>query len=32
MISYHKGDLLESGCDIICHQVNMNARKDLEQF
>lgn len=23
MISYHKGDLLKSGCDIICHQVNM---------
>lgn len=23
MISYHKGDLLESGCDIICHQVNL---------
>lgn len=24
MISYHKGDLLESGCDIICHQVNLD--------
>lgn len=23
MISYHTGDLLESGCDIICHQVNL---------
>ena len=23
MISYHNGDLLESGCDIICHQVNL---------
>lgn len=23
MISYHKGDLLESNCDIICHQVNL---------
>ena len=24
MISCHKGDLLESGCDIICHQVNLD--------
>lgn len=24
MISYHKGNLLESGCDIICHQVNLD--------
>ena len=24
MISYHKGDLLESGCDVICHQVNLD--------
>lgn len=23
MISYHKGDLLESGCEIIAHQVNL---------
>lgn len=23
MVSYHKGDLLKSGCDIICHQVNL---------
>lgn len=23
MISYHKGNLLESGCDIICHQCNL---------
>lgn len=23
MISYHKGDLLESQCDIIAHQVNL---------
>lgn len=23
MISYHNGDLLESGCEIICHQVNL---------
>ena len=23
MISYHNGDLLKSGCDIICHQVNL---------
>lgn len=23
MITYHNGDLLESGCDIICHQVNL---------
>ena len=23
MISYHKGDLLKSGCAIICHQVNL---------
>lgn len=22
MIEYYNGDLLESGCDIICHQVN----------
>lgn len=22
MIKYYNGDLLESGCDIICHQVN----------
>ncbi|MGN0961029.1 MAG: macro domain-containing protein [Christensenellales bacterium] len=23
MITYHKGDLLKSGCNIICHQVNL---------
>lgn len=23
MVSYHNGDLLESGCDIICHKVNL---------
>lgn len=23
MITYHNGDLLKSGCDIICHQVNL---------
>ena len=23
MVSYHNGDLLESGCDMICHQVNL---------
>lgn len=23
MITYHNGDLLESGCDIICNQVNL---------
>ena len=23
MISYHKGDLLSSGCKMICHQVNI---------
>lgn len=23
MITYHKGDLLKSGCEIICHQVNL---------
>ena len=23
MISFHNGDLLESNCDIICHQVNL---------
>lgn len=23
MVSYHKGDLLKSGCNIICHQVNL---------
>ena len=23
MITYHDGDLLKSGCDIICHQVNL---------
>lgn len=22
MLTYHKGDLLKSGCDILCHQVN----------
>lgn len=23
MITHHNGDLLKSGCDIICHQVNL---------
>ena len=23
MITYHKGDLLRSGCKLICHQVNL---------
>ena len=23
MITYHNGDLLKSGCNIICHQVNL---------
>ena len=22
MVSYHKGDLLQSNCDVICHQTN----------
>lgn len=25
MISYHNGDLLESGCDWICHQCNLQS-------
>lgn len=23
MVTYHNGDLLDSGCEIICHQVNL---------